>query len=143
MSSVFFLAAASAVEVRDLCANQSVIQVHRHAVVQKPRRWRAPRQFDLCTARDAATGTAVAAVVIWVVAGLSIRGAENATATLAAINRMNVRIASYHSSALRLHWLGSASLVAYRDALSRLCSLWLQRTVREWSKYKGRRRRHA
>ena len=67
--------------------------------------WRsdAPRKFDLCAARDAATGAAA----ICVVAGLSIRircGGAKAIAVLAAVNRMNVRIASYHSSALRLQW---------------------------------------
>ena len=57
-------------------------------------------QFDLCTARDGATGAAVAAVVIWVVAGLSNcrGGGAKATATLAAIKGMNVRIAIDHSS---------------------------------------------
>ena len=61
------------------------------------------RQFDLCTAGDGDGAPDRGHLSRGGADSHSLWGAK-AIAVLAAINRMNVRIAAYHSSALRLQW---------------------------------------
>ena len=76
-----------------------------------------------------ATGAAVAAVVIWVVAGRIRCGGENATAVLAAINRVKARIAIDHSVLCGCRWVVLSS--GYGCSLVKGLSLLLHaRTVR-------------